>query len=46
MGRFALRGVVQGIVVVFLVTVVVFVMVQRIYVRTLLGKPIKIAGQD
>ncbi|MCW2336623.1 putative PurR-regulated permease PerM [Sphingobium sp. B2D3A] len=27
-------------------TVVVFVMVQRIYVRTLLGKKIKIAGQD
>lgn len=27
-------------------TVVVYVMVQRIYVRTLLGKPIKIAGRD
>ena len=27
-------------------TVVVYVLVQRIYVRTLLGKPIKIAGQD
>ena len=27
-------------------TVVIYVLVQRIYVRTLLGKPIKIAGQD
>ncbi|AOG01491.1 hypothetical protein BSY18_3361 [Blastomonas sp. RAC04] len=27
-------------------TVVVYVMVQRIYVKTLLGKPIKIAGRD
>jgi predicted PurR-regulated permease PerM len=27
-------------------TVVVYVIVQRVYVRTLLGKPIKIAGRD
>lgn len=27
-------------------TVVIYVMVQRLYVKTLLGKPIKIAGQD
>ena len=27
-------------------TVVIYVLVQRIYVRTLLGKPIKIAGED
>lgn len=27
-------------------TVVTYVMVQRLYVKTLLGKPIRIAGQD
>ena len=27
-------------------TVVVYVLVQRVYVKTLLGKDIKIAGQD
>ena len=39
-------GMTVGVLLAAPLTVVVFVFVQRIYVRTMLGKPIEVAGSD